>query len=136
MIKETSGQLLEIGDRVKMNIETIGKGDMDGVEFTRDGQNYWRYMNQHPDEVYTITEIDGETEQPSYYLSGNMAGENWYSEELILLPKPQSNFEIIKNMTLEEMAEGLLNMVFALFEDGVPNTEEIKAWLDSEPKEE
>lgn len=135
MIKQTSGQLLEIGDHVKMNIEAIGKGDMDGVEFTKTGKNYWRYMNQHPDEVYTITEIDGETEQPSYYLSGDMAGENWYSDELILLPEPRSNFEIIKNMTLEEMAQELLNMVFALFEDGVPSTDEIQAWLDSKPKE-
>ena len=34
-IKEISGHILEIGDRVKMNIPKIGEGDMDGVEFTK-----------------------------------------------------------------------------------------------------
>ena len=57
-IKEISGHILEIGDRVKMNIPKIGEGDMDGVEFTLSGENYWRYMNTHPDEVYTVEGFD------------------------------------------------------------------------------
>ena len=52
-LHEISGHVLKVGDRVKMNIEAIGQGDLDGVEFTKSGKNYWLYMNQHPDEVYT-----------------------------------------------------------------------------------
>lgn len=32
--KELSGHVLRVGDRVKMNIEAIGQGDLDGIEFT------------------------------------------------------------------------------------------------------
>lgn len=71
-IKEISGHILEIGDRVKMNIPKIGEGDMDGVEFTLSGENYWRYMNTHPDEVYTVEGFDNSGAEPQYILSGRM----------------------------------------------------------------
>lgn len=32
--KEHSGHVLRVVDRVKMNIEAIGQGDLDGIEFT------------------------------------------------------------------------------------------------------
>mgnify|MGYP000438262916 FL=1 len=95
-IKETSGHILEIGDRVKMNIPKIGKGDMDGVEFTLSGENYWRYMNAHPDEVYTVEGVDDSKAEPQYILSGRMGGNTWYSDELLLQPAPQDRFEVIK----------------------------------------
>ena len=106
-IKEISGHILEIGDRVKMNIPKIGEGDMDGVEFTLSGENYWRYMNTHPDEVYTVEGFDNSGAEPQYILSGRMGGNTWYSDELLLQPAPQDRFEVIKNMTLEEMAKDL-----------------------------
>lgn len=39
-ILPTTGHILKIGDKVKMNIKEIEKGDMDGVEFTKTGENY------------------------------------------------------------------------------------------------
>ena len=31
MLKETAGQILKIGDKVRMNIPVIGAGDLDGI---------------------------------------------------------------------------------------------------------
>ena len=134
MLTETSGQVLEIGDKVRMNIAQIEKGDMDGVEFTTTGKNYWRYMNEHPNEVYTITGLDFDTgDTTSYELSGEMAGENWYSEELIHVPEAASNFEIIKNMTIEEMAKDLIPMLHEILEDGIPSENSLLHWLNKKP---
>lgn len=135
-MKEISGHLLNIGDPVKMNIKAIGEGDLDGVEITDSGVNYWRYMNQHPDEVYTIVGLDLSGDEPQYELSGAMGGNNWYSDELILVPSPASVFELIKNMTLEEMTANLFPMMMSLCEDGVPSPEEIERWLNSRPETE
>ena len=114
-LHEISGHVLKVGDRVKMNIEGIGQGSPDGVEFTKSGKNYWRYMNQHPDEVYTITKVDFSYDDCPYFLSGYM-DTNWAADELILVPIPASRFEVIKNMTLQEMAKDLLPMVLDLCE--------------------
>lgn len=132
-LREISGQVLKVGDRVKMNIEAIGQGDLDGVEFTNSGANYWRYMNQHPDEVYTVTKVDYDYDDCPYFLSGYMSDNNWAADELILVPAPASRFEVIKNMTLQEMAADLLPMVLDLCEDGVPSTELILEWLSGAP---
>lgn len=127
-----SGQALEIGDKVRMNIPVIAEGDMDGIEFTSSGKNYWGYMKRHPDEVYTVVDFDFTNEEEvSYILSGEMAGNNWYSEELILVPPAKSNFETIKNMTKEEMAQQLLHMILAVCEDGIPSPEVFMDWLES-----
>lgn len=131
-LHEISGHVLKVGDRVKMNIEAIGQESLDGVEFTKSGKNYWRYMNQHPDEVYTITKVDFDYEDCPYFLSGYM-GTNWAADELILVPTPTSRFEVIKNMTLQEMAADLLPMVLDLCEDGVPSPELILEWLSGAP---
>lgn len=135
-IKEISGHILEIGDRVKMNIPKIGEGDMDGVEFTLSGENYWRYMNTHPDEVYTVEGFDNSGAEPQYILSGRMGGNTWYSDELLLQPAPQDRFEVIKNMTLEEMAKDLLPMILGLCEEGAPSAELVQEWLCGKPEEE
>lgn len=132
-LHEISGHVLKVGDRVKMNIEAIGQGSLDGVEFTKSGKNYWRYMNQHPDEVYTITKVDFNYEDCPYFLSGYM-DTNWAADELILVPTPTSRFEVIKNMTLQEMAKDLLPMVLDLCEDGVPTQELVSEWLSSAPE--
>ena len=131
-LHEISGHVLKVGDRVKMNIEGIGQGSPDGVEFTKSGKNYWRYMNQHPDEVYTITKVDFSYDDCPYFLSGYM-DTNWAADELILVPIPASRFEVIKNMTLQEMAQDLLPMVLDLCEDGVPTQELVSEWLSSAP---
>lgn len=132
-LHEISGHVLKVGDRVKMNIEAIGQGDLDGVEFTKSGKNYCLYMNQHPDEVYTITKVDFNYEDCPYFLSGYM-DTNWAADELILVPTPTSRFEVIKNMTLQEMAKDLLPMVLDLCEDGVPTQELVSEWLSSAPE--
>lgn len=131
-LHEISGHVLKVGDRVKMNIEAIGQGSLDGIEFTKSGKNYWRYMNQHPDEVYTITKVDFSYDVCPYFLSGYM-DTNWAADELILVPIPASRFEVIKNMTLQEMAKDLLPMVLDLCEDGVPTQELVSEWLSSAP---
>ena len=131
-LHEISGHVLKVGDRVKMNIEGIGQGSPDGGEFTKSGKNYWRYMNQHPDEVYTITKVDFSYDDCPYFLSGYM-DTNWAADELILVPIPASRFEVIKNMTLQEMAKDLLPMVLDLCEDGVPTQELVSEWLSSAP---
>lgn len=100
-LREASGHLLKVGDRVKMNIPVIGEGDLDGVEITASGFDYWRYMNEHPNEVYTVEDIDLSSDDPQYILSGAMGGNTWYSDELILVPTPESIFEVIKSMTLD-----------------------------------
>ena len=38
MIQPITGHILEIGDRVKINIEAVKNGDMDGVEFSSSGK--------------------------------------------------------------------------------------------------
>ena len=131
-LHEISGHVLKVGDRVKMNIEAIGQGSLDGIEFTKSGKNYWRYMNQHPDEVYTIPKVDFSYDDCPYFLSGYM-DTNWAADELILVPIPASRFEVIKNMTLQEMAKDLLPMVLDLCEDGVPTQELVSEWLSSAP---
>ena len=133
-IQNTSGQLLKIGDKVKMNIEVIGQGDLDGVEIgDNDSVNYWRYMNQHPDEVYTITGLNLNYDTCPYELSGAMSGNTWASDELILLPEPTSRFEIIKNMTFEEMRDNLLPMLQELCAYGVPSKQMMEQWLTRHP---
>lgn len=133
-LKETSGNLLEVGDRVKMNIKAIGEGDLDGVEYTASGFNYWRYMNEHPDEIYTVEGIDLSGSDPLYILSGAMCNNTWYSDELILVPTPGSIFEVIKNMTIEEMSKELFPMVLRQCKGGVPSPELVEIWLNSKPK--
>lgn len=110
-LPETSGYNLKIGDKVKMNIPVIGDGDLDGVAFTMTGKDYWRYMNQHPDEIYTITGYDFSGDDTAYTLSGYMEDNTWYSDELILIDEPKTNFEAIKSMTIEEMAEFIGNVI-------------------------
>ena len=129
---ETSGHQLDIGDRVKMNIKVIGEGDMDGVAFTTNGKDYWRYMNEHPNEVYTVTDYDRELDQ--YILSGYMGDNSWCADEQIHVPQPETVFEDIKNMTFEEMKERLFRMVLAQCEDGVPSPDAIAEWLQSKPE--
>lgn len=117
-----------------MNIKGIGDRDLDGVEITADGTNYWRYMNQHPEEVYTVEDFDFSYEETQYVLSGAMSGNTWYADDLILVPEPSSIFEVIKNMTFDEMKEQLFAMVLGQCEDGVPSPELIETWLDSKPE--
>ena len=114
-----------------MNIEVIGQGDLDGVAYTTDGKDYWRYMNQHPDEVYTITGLDLDYDESIYELSGPMAGTTWASDELILLPAPTSRFEVIKNLTFDEMTKQLLPMFLQLCKDGTPTPETFQQWLNT-----
>lgn len=132
-LKETSGHLLKVGARVKMNIPVIGEGDLNGVESTESGFDSWQYMNEHPDEVYKVEDIDLSSDDPQYILSGAMGGNTWYSDELILVPTPESVFEVIKNMTLEEMSQKLCPMVLSQCEEGVPSPELIEEWLNSRP---
>ena len=130
-LKETSGHVLNVGDKVRMNIPVIGAGDLEGVEVTNTGKDYWRYMNEHPDEVYTITKYDLAYEDCPYRLSGYMSDNTWASDELIHVPEPQNRFELLKNMTVEEMARELIPMVMELCEDGVPSEELVLDWLNS-----
>lgn len=137
MLKETSGHTLEIGDKVRMNITIIADEDLDGIEYTKSGVNYWRYMNQHPEEVYTVTGLDfSNDDETGYFLSGAMEGNNWLSSELILVPAAKTRFEYIKNMTIEEMAAELIPMIaYDLCEEGVPGIEAIEEWLSGEPND-
>lgn len=130
-LKETSGHVLNVGDKVRMNIPVIGAGDLEGVEVTNTGKDYWRYMNEHPDEVYTIVEYDYNYEACPYRLSGYMSDNTWSSDDLIHVPEPQNRFELLKNMTIEEMARELIPMVMELCEDGVPSEELVFGWLNS-----
>lgn len=132
-LKETSGHLLKVGARVKMNIPVIGEGDLNGVESTESGFDSWQYMNEHPDEVYKVEDIDLSSDDPQYILSGAMGGNTWYSDELILVPTPESVFEVIKNMTLEEMSQKLFPMVLSQCEEGIPSPELVEQWLISKP---
>lgn len=135
MLKETSGHILKVGDRVKMNIAVIAEEDMDGIEFTITGKNYWRYMCEHPDEVYTVTAIDPDYNDAPYFLSGYMHDNNWSSDELILVPAPTTRFELIKNMTLDEMVKDLVPMLAELCEDGLPTENTVREWLTSKEEE-
>lgn len=132
-IREVGGQLLNIGDKVKINIDVVGQGDLDGVEITASGKNYWRYILQHPEEVYTVCNLDLDLDCP-YQLDGFLEGASWSAEELILLPAPSSRFEVIKNMSLAEMKEHLFPMILSACEDGVPSPELISQWLEEPPE--
>lgn len=129
-------QLLEVGDKVKMDIKGILKrDDMDGIEITATGDNYLKYMLAHPEEVYTVVALDLNYEFCPYVLSGPMGNNTWARDELIYVPEAQTRFEVIKNMTLQEMAEKLMPMIAALFEEGVPCPELVEAWLNGSPAE-
>lgn len=112
---DTSGHILNVGDKVKMNIPVIGSGDLDGVEITNSEKNYWRYMNEHPYEVYTVVDTYFSKEgEVSYILDGYMSGNNWYPDELIHVPKPENRYEILKNMFLDEMTRELIPFLAGL----------------------
>lgn len=133
-IQNVPHQILEAGDKVKMDIKAIqAHGEMDGIETTESGVNYLKYMLAHPDEVYTVTALDFNYENAPYILSGAMGGNNWAQDELIYVPKAQSRFEVIKNMSQEEMASQLLPMVLTLCEEGVPCKELVEMWLAEKP---
>lgn len=135
--KEISGQVLKKGDHVKMNIEVIGKGDLDGVEITNSGTNYWLYMQTHPDEVYTVEGFDfSVSDECIYVLSGAMSGNTWAADELILVQEPQTVFEVIKNMTIEEMADELIPLIQRFCEDGIPTKDSMLEILKSDPHHE
>ena len=130
-----SGHQLEIGDKVRMNIKQIGDGDLDGIEITADGKNYWKYMNEHPNEVFTVVGFDfSNDDETSYELDGYMSGNNWYADELIHIPTAKSRYEAIKNMTLEEMSTDLLPMLAEICEDGIPSQELFRNFLESAPQ--
>lgn len=136
-IKEVPHQILEVGDKVKMDINAILKrDDMDGVEVTASGENYLKYMLAHPDEVYTVVDLDFNYEYCPYILSGAMGGNTWAQDDLIYVHQPATRFEVIKNMTQEEMTTQLLPMILGLCEDGVPSPELVAMWLDGKPDEE
>lgn len=113
-------------------IKEIEKGDMDGVEFTKTGENYWRYICAHPDEVYTITGIDLNYDECPYILSGFLGNNTWSSEELILVPDPTDNFEVIKNMTKEEMIAQLPDMLHKQFGLDL-SKKDIQEWINAKP---
>ena len=115
MLKDVSGHILEIGDKVKMNIEVLKNGDLDGVEFTSTGENYWKYICSHPDEVYTVTDITYQySDESIYVLDGYLADNTWAADELIYVPEAKSRYEVIKNMSLRkcvmDYVSFLLNM--------------------------
>ena len=133
-LHEVKKQVLEVGDKVKMDIKAIlERDDMDGIEVTATGENYLKYMLSHPDEVYTVVELDFNYEYCPYVLSGAMGNNTWSQDELIYVPEATTMFEVIKNMTQEEMAEHLFPMVLSQCEEGVPAPELIAQWLDSKP---
>lgn len=118
-----------------MDIDVISAGDMDGVEFTSSGTNYWEYMLSHPDEIYTVESVDfdftDEEGNPSYTLSDQMQGNTWYRGELILLAPPKTLFERIKEMTLDEMSAQIVPIMQEICMDGIPTPEEVRAFLSS-----
>lgn len=132
-IKESSGHQLNVGDKVKMNIAAIRAGDLDGVEFTATGKDYWRYMNEHPDEVYTVTKLDLNQDECIYVLSGYMCDNTWAADELIHIPEPASMFEVMKNLTREESPAFILSMIHELCDDEFPSPDAVLEWLDSQP---
>lgn len=134
-LKPVSGHLLEIGDKVKMNIPVLAKGDLDGVDITTTGKNYWKYINEHPDEVYTVTGFNFDYEDCPYILSGYLADNTWAADELIHIPEAKDNFEVIKNMTIEEAPEILTKMILELCEDGMPSQNCIAEWLSAKPQQ-
>ncbi len=138
-LHEVPHQLLEIGDKVKMDIQAIRErvecGDVDGIEITATGDNYLKYMLAHPDEVYTVVELDFNYDSCPYVLSGPMGNNTWAQDELIYVPQAQTRFEVIKNMTLQEMATELIPMIAGLCEDGVPSPELVETWLNGAPEE-
>ena len=73
-IKNVSGHQLENGDHVRSNIPVLEAGDLDGVEVTASGENYWRYICEHPDEIYTVTALNFNYETCPYILSGFLSG--------------------------------------------------------------
>ena len=63
-LQKTTGNILEIGDKVKINLQylewDVEENGGDGIEFTASGKNYLRYAREHPDEVYTVVDINPE----------------------------------------------------------------------------
>ncbi len=55
------------------------------------------------------------------------------NKKMIQLPELESNFETIKKMSLDEMADNLIPMLCDILEDGVPSSDLMKAWLEAKP---
>lgn len=128
--------VLEIGDKVKMNIPVLARGDLDGVEITNSGKNYWKYICSHPEEIYTVTGFDFDQDPCIYILSGFLGDNTWAKDELIYIPEAKNQFEILKNMTIDEAPDIIFNMIHDLCEDGIPSPEHIREWLENKPNTE
>lgn len=105
--KVRRNQRFKLGDRVKINIPVLEAGDRDGVEYTTTGKNYWEYILEHPDEVYTIIQLNFDYDETTYELSGYLGDNDWYPDELILAEAPITNYDAIKHMTKHELADFL-----------------------------
>jgi hypothetical protein len=132
-IKNVSGHQLEIGDHVRINIPVLEAGDLDGVEVTASGENYWRYICEHPDEIYTVTALNFNYETCPYILSGFLSGTTFAADELIHVAKAETQFEVLKNATINEMPDILFSMIQELDKDTVITKEELLSWLNSKP---
>lgn len=123
----------KIGDRVRMNIASMMDSDRDGIEFTADNTNYWRYMNEHPMEIYTVTDIDNSYDTPHYVLSGFMGSNDWYADELLYVKPARTLYEQIIQSTEEELAALIPVVVEQIKQANTTNQEKLIVMLNAAP---
>lgn len=99
-LQKTTGNILEIGDKVKINLQylewDVEENGGDGIEFTASGKNYLRYAREHPDEVYTVVDINPEYECCPYVLSGYMSDNTWESNHQVCEEDPEVRAEAMQ----------------------------------------
>lgn len=122
---------LQIGSYVKMNVEKIEKGDLDGIAYTQTGINYLELMQKNPNKIYRIigTENGKKDYEPAvgFLLDGEMQNQIWYDDELIEI-KELTFADQLRSADNIAMAEMLKNMFPTEF--GALSVDKIKIQLE------
>lgn len=93
-----------VGDKVRINIDAVNVKDFNNITF--------RYINEHPIEIYTITEIiKNKDNSISYNLSRFSKKYTWCSTELISITKAKNIYEQIVQSTYEELIKLLPHVI-------------------------
>ena len=103
---------IKIGDKVRMNVPEILRYSLQ--ECMLDKQ-YLLHMIDHPNEVYTVEKYNLDCPVCPYILSGAMAGPAWADDEIIPVSYASSWFDVIKNASIDDMANALSFMLHRFY---------------------
>lgn len=81
MLSQNTSREIKAGDKVKVNLQMVAEN---GLFDSDEQEKQFRYLQMHPDEVYTVAGITDEA-QAQYQLEHPIVGAtSFYADELIL----------------------------------------------------